>query len=172
MNAISVTSLENKGFFVDYTGATQGLADMGRDLIAKFGQNTYIIQCKRWKETKQIHEKHIFQLFGSLTLYQVQHPGESLQGVFVSTCPLSETAKSCADYLSILFVQQPFDPHYPKIKCNVSKHTGEKIYHLPFDQQYDRIHIARDANNFYAFTVAEAENQGFRHAYRHTFSPS
>ena len=159
--------LENKGYLVDYTGATQGFSDMGRDLVARSGQNTYIIQCKRWKETKQIHEKHIFQLFGTLVLYQVHHPGETAKGVFVSTCPLSETAKSCAEYLSITYVQQPFDPDYPRIKCNISRHTGEKIYHLPFDQQYDRIHIPRDANNFYAFTIAEAESQGFRHAYCH-----
>lgn len=28
---------------------------------------------------------------------------------------------------------------YPLIKCNVSMRDGEKIYHLPFDQQYDRV---------------------------------
>ena len=30
---------------------------------------------------------------------------------------------------------------YPMIKCNISPKDGEKIYHLPMDQQYDRVVI-------------------------------
>jgi hypothetical protein len=30
------------------------------------------------------------------------------------------------------------------IKCNISKRSGEKIYHLPFDQQYDKVKIVND----------------------------
>ena len=54
---------------------------------------------------------------------------------------------------------------YPVIKCNVA-HDGEKIYHLPFDQQYDRVEISGKKGACYVETVKEAEEQGFRRAYR------
>lgn len=50
------------------------------------------------------------------------------------------------------------------VKCNVSK-NGEKIYHLPFDQQYDKINIQKGKHCQYVWTVAEAEQLGFRRAY-------
>jgi hypothetical protein len=43
---------------------------------------------------------------------------------------------------------------------------GEKIYHLPFDQQYDRTKIRPGTGEKYAYTVAEAENDGFRRAWK------
>ena len=53
---------------------------------------------------------------------------------------------------------------FPRIKCNINN-DGEKIYHLPFDQQYDRVQIINDGE-MYATTVTEAEEAGFRRAYR------
>jgi hypothetical protein len=52
------------------------------------------------------------------------------------------------------------------VKCNINPQTGEKIYHLPFDQQYDRVMIGNVEGEFYAETVAEAESRGFRRAFR------
>ena len=49
------------------------------------------------------------------------------------------------------------------IKCN-NAHNGEKIYHLPFDQQYDKIKIRE--NDLYVQTVIEAEELGYRRAKR------
>lgn len=59
---------------------------------------------------------------------------------------------------------------YPVIKCNISS-NGEKIYHLPFDQQYDRT-LIKNNGEFYALTVKEAENKGFRRAFRWTMNNS
>jgi len=42
----------------------------------------------------------------------------------------------------------------------------EKIYHLPFDQQYDRTQVSRPGECYVA-TVREAEHHGFRRAWRH-----
>lgn len=53
---------------------------------------------------------------------------------------------------------------FPRIKCNIN--GASKIYHLPFDQQYDRTEI-KNAGEFYAWTVKEAESKGFRRAMRH-----
>jgi hypothetical protein len=42
---------------------------MGRDLIVRRGTELRVIQCKYWSKEKTIHEKHIFQLFGSTLEY-------------------------------------------------------------------------------------------------------
>ena len=57
---------------------------------------------------------------------------------------------------------------YPRIKCNVGRDSygfKTKIYHLPFDQQYDNVIIEPQKGECFAFTVEEAENKGFRRAY-------
>ena len=60
-----------------------------------------------------------------------------------------------------------FDKSYPSIKCNISKVDGTKIYHLPFDQQYDKTKIEKELGEFYCASVKEAENAGFRRAFRY-----
>jgi len=50
-------------------------------------------------------------------------------------------------------------------KCNISQKTKEKIYHLPFDQQYDKV-LIEEKNECYVETCEEAENLGFRRAWR------
>lgn len=157
--------LEQAGYKVKYQGALLGLEDMGRDLIAAKEKKTLVIQCKRWAKEKTIHEKHIFQLYGSVVLLSAQNSGKTYKGVFITTARLSDLARKCAEYLGIECVEElGFEP-YPVIKCNVA-HDGEKIYHLPFDQQYDRVEIAGKKGACYAETVKEAEDKGFRRAYR------
>ena len=52
---------------------------------------------------------------------------------------------------------------FPRIKCNIGK-GGEKIYHMPFDQQYDRTIIDKIKGECFVSTVEEAVNKGFRRA--------
>ena len=156
---------EQKGYKVRYFGATEGLEDMGRDLIVSKGKKLFVIQCKRWASEKTIHEKHIFQLYGTTILQVMEHPECQVSGVFITTTSLSSLAKSCANYLHIAVVEKfPLKP-YPLIKCNISR-DGDKIYHLPFDQQYDRVIINPSDGDCYVSTVQEAESKGFRHAWR------
>ena len=154
-----------KGYRVRYNGATEGLEDMGRDLIISKDKKMYVIQCKRWSVEKTIHEKHIFQLYGTTILQKMEHPDCTVGSLFITTTSLSDLAKSCADYLDITVVENFPLKEYPLIKCNVSK-DGDQIYHLPFDQQYDRVIINPSDGDFYASTIAEAESKGFRHAWR------
>lgn len=156
---------EKKGFRVQYFGATQRLEDLGRDVIASNEHVTYIIQCKYWNAHRTVREKHIFQLYGTLIMYRLEHPDENnVKGLFVTSCSLSKEARQVAEYLDILVTEHyPHKPEYPMIKCNLSR-TGEKIYHLPFDQQYDKVVIEPEKGEFYAMTMAEAENAGFRRA--------
>ena len=51
------------------------------------------------------------------------------------------------------------------IKCNIND-KGERIFHLPFDEFYDRVKII-ESDEFYAKTVAEAVSKGFRRAYKY-----
>ena len=159
--------LEAEGYAAKYTGIIENLEDMGRDLIAIKGGKTLIVQCKNWSQEKTIHEKHVFQLYGTLVLYRLDNPMLEAKGVFVTTTKLSDKARAVAKELDIEIVEQLPLGDFPRIKCNVNRTTGEKIYHLPFDQQYDNTVINEKDGEFYAFTVKEAEDNGFRRAWRH-----
>mgnify|MGYP003291386435 CR=1 FL=1 len=158
---------EKKGFNVQYTGIIKNLEDMGRDLVVSNADKTYIIQCKRWSHVKTIHEKHIFQLFGSVVEYNIENNAKAT-GVFVSTTELSPMAKRVAKELNIVTSRVTMGD-FPRIKCNINKTTGEQIYHLPFDQQYDAAVVDCAKGECYAFTVKEAEEKGFRRAKRHYY---
>lgn len=157
---------EKNGYNVYYQGILEGFDDLGRDLICKKGEQTIIIQCKRWSQHKTIHEKHINQLYGTVIKYIIDHPSEKVGAILYTTTKLSDRAKEFAKYLSIKVAEEFQFQNYPSIKCNISRRTGEKIYHLPFDQQYDRTLIEEERNECYVETVEEAEKLGYRRAWR------
>jgi len=159
-----------KGYIVDYFGSYMGVEDLGRDLIAKKENEVLIIQCKYWSAKKQIHENHINQLYGTMISYCIEHKidKKNVKGVLVTNIELSPMAKKMAAYLGIEYVEHYEVGDYPCIKCNIGHgEYGEKtkIYHLPFDQQYDSVKI-QSKGEFYALTVAEAEAAGFRRAFK------
>lgn len=160
---------EQRGYRVICFGALNGLADLGRDLYAIKGDEVLIIQCKRWAAQKLIHEKHVYQLFGTVTDYSIDNPQQVAKGLLISTCELSDKAKEAAARVGIEYQQNTLFPDYPLVKCNINRANGEKIYHLPFDQQYDTVHIEPEKGEFYAWSVKEAERKGFRRAHRHAF---
>jgi hypothetical protein len=87
-------------------------------------------------------------------------------GTFTTTTTLSDRAREFAHVLDIN-VEENFPlEDYPRIKCNIAHRTGERIYHLPFDQQYDATMIEAARGELYAATCAEAEDLGFRRAWR------
>jgi len=157
---------ETQGFAVYYQGIVEGLEDLGRDLVATKGDHVEIVQCKYWAKQKTIHEKHINQLFGTATAYRIDHPNEDVLAVFYTSTSLSPRAMQFADILDVRYVDNFPLSEYPWIKCNVSRRDGSKIYHLPFDQQYDRTIIEEERLECYVKTVAEAEALGFRRAMR------
>ncbi len=160
-------TLEQQGYSVKYTGILENLEDMGRDLIIERNNVVQIVQCKNWSQEKTIHEKHIFQLYGSVILYRIDHPNLCVNGVFITTTSISDKAKKIASHLGIIVEENVPIGSFPRIKCNINRQTGEKIYHLPFDQQYDKTVIETKHNEFMAFTVKEAEEAGFRRAFKH-----
>lgn len=168
--------LEKDGYQVEYHGIVEGFADLGRDLIGKRKDQTAVVQCKCWKHERIIHEKHINQLFGTVAKYQMdlrkstglplRQIRKSVSAQFYTSCSLSDAATEFATDLGVKVVQQLPLERYPCIKCNVSQSTNELIYHLPFDQQYDRVVIEPHRGECYATTVKEAEALGFRRAKR------
>ncbi len=159
---------EEKGFDVQYIGAIKGVEDLGRDLLCRKGREVIIIQCKNWSQFKTIFEKHIFQFFGTVYEFQHENPSLKVKAIFVTTTSLSELARRFAHDFGIqLDENHKFDKNYPCIKCNIGQRSSEKIYHLPFDQQYDKIKIEKDKGEFYCKTVVEAEAAGFRRAFRY-----
>lgn len=173
---------ETKGYDVQYHGATKGLEDLGRDLICTKGNEILIVQAKNWSHHKLIHEKHIFQLFGTCTVYLIHNDLPKYQsqiqkelwgnpqhltvkGILITATELSDVAKAVAERLDINYLQnQKLDKNYPMIKCVIN--NDSRIYHLPIDQQYDKIKMSK-VGRHYVKTVAEAEKAGYRRAYRH-----
>lgn len=158
---------ECNGYDVEYVGALNGKEDRGIDLIAKKGNDIEIIQCKRYSAVKNkfVHENTVAQLFGVTAVYNMENPNEHAQATIYTSSELSIEAKRFANYLHIDVVENEKLKDYPIIKCNNSK-GGEKIYHLPFDQQYDKIKINKKGTAMYVATAAEAEKLGYRRAYK------
>lgn len=159
---------EKKGWDVEYIGMEKKLEDLGRDLIAKKDNRVHIIQCKYWSQHRIIHEKHIAQLYGTTVVYDIENNYDDLfkkevTPVFITNVDLSETAKKFCKRLGVLLLKIKLK-EFPRIKCNINGFN--KIYHLPFDQQYDRTQI-KNEGEFYAFTVNEAVKKGFRRAFKH-----
>ena len=175
---------ELKGFKVEYHGIEKVKEDLGRDLIVTKGHQIEIIQCKYWSPQKgfPIRENHITQLYGTTIKYFLDHKKKNhriqldlfpellkqsnIIPVLTTTTELSETAKEFATVLGIRVDKIQMDNNYPCIKCNINFQTNEKIYHLPFDQQYDNTMIDTNKGERWAKTIKEAESFGFRRAWR------
>lgn len=159
---------EKDGYDVDYVGIFKGFEDLGRDLICRKGNDFVVIQCKNWAEFRTIYEKHVFQFFGTVFQYKDENKDKKVKAVFYTSTKLSDLARRFSKELNIELKENfKFDKEYPAIKCNVSMVDGTKIYHLPFDQQYDKTKIEKERSEFYCQTVKEAEEAGFRRAFRY-----
>lgn len=176
---------ELKSYKVEYVGIEKGFEDLGRDLICRNERETLVVQCKYWASYKEIREAHINQLYGTTVKHFIDEfksrseklkntlfpdllsRGEvKIKPVFFTSTQLSNTAEDFANALGIQIIQKhPFDQNYPMIKCNLNSQTGEKIYHLPIDQQYDNV-LMQNEKRIYVKTVKEAMDLGCRRAYR------
>ena len=162
---------ELDGWDVTFKGLVDGYEDLGRDLICKKRGKIEIVQAKNWSLQKTIHEKHIFQLYATKTHYCLENQltasaKKNVKAIFATTTSLSPMALKVADYLDVEIRNVPLKKDYPMIKCNINPASNTKIYHLPFDQQYDKIKVGDQEGELYALTVKEAENLGFRRAFR------
>ena len=165
---------ESQNYDVEYVGIFKGFEDLGRDLICQKGKDFIVIQCKNWAKFRTIYEKHIFQFFGTVFQYKDENRDRKVRAIFYTSTELSELARRFASELGIELKENfKFDKDYPCIKCHTSKvdtpyaPRGTKIYHLPFDQQYDKTKLDKKYGEFYCKAVKEAEDAGFRRAFRY-----
>lgn len=157
---------ECQGYAVSYYGIDKELDDLGRDLVCVKGKKAVVIQCKNWSKYKTVRENRVFQHFGTVFEYKQQHPNMNVTAAFYTTTAISDVAKEFAKTLGMeIFDNYKFDKSYPCIKCNIGR-DGSKIYHLPFDQQYDKVNIEPEKGELFVRTIKEAEGAGFRRAYR------
>lgn len=162
-------SFEQKGYSVEYHGALNGKEDLGIDLICENNKHILIVQCKRLSRSKEIpvRENVIAQTYGTAQHYKMRKKSKKeVISTIVTTYELSEEAKRFAHYLGVQVLNNYQMGEYPLIKCNISSAKKEKIYHLPMDQQYDKVIIGDEDGEFYAWNVEEAEKNGFRRAYK------
>ena len=161
---------EEDGWTVKFFGIIEGFDDLGRDLICKKGNEIHIVQTKNWSKFRTIREKYMYQHFATTMHYQITEKLNKkikLKPVFYATIDYSDMAKKVAKALKIELHTEKLKKDYPMIKCNINPGTKEKIFHLPFDQQYDKIIIGNTPGEFYAKTVNEAVKKGFRRAFRY-----
>lgn len=160
---------ELKGYSVDTFGSYMRINDLGRDLIAKKGNKTEVIQCKYWSSKKEIHENHICQLFGTVICYCIENNlnVDDVVPVFVTSTTLSNKAKEFSNMLNIKVIENIPLKDFPRIKCNIGhdEYGNTKIYHLPIDPLYDKVKISKKGE-CYCSSVYEAEQLGFRRAYK------
>lgn len=165
--------LRERGYKVIDYGIQKKLDDLGRDIIASNDKFILVIQCKRYSENKEIHENTICQLFGTTLHFQITeaeihnaYNSKKIIPVLITTAKLSNTAKEFASKLNVRVLYIPMG-EYPMIKCNINK--GTQIYHLPFDQQYWKTTIDKPGE-FFASTVREASERGFRRAFKYNYN--
>jgi hypothetical protein len=161
---------EEKGWVVKFFGIIEGFEDLGRDLICTKDNEIHIVQTKNWSKFKIIREKYLYQHFATTMHYKLENKLSKkikVVPVFYSTIDYSDMAIKVAEALDIKIKVEKMSRNYPMIKCNINPATKEKIYHLPFDQQYDKIIIGNNSGEFYAKTVKEATSKGFRRAFRY-----
>ena len=158
---------ERRGFSVTFYGAVKGFEDLGRDIIAENPSEILIIQCKNWSRDKLIRENAICQLYGTGIKYRIEHSSERrrIKTGMVTSTSCSDMARAFASALGVMICENKPLLDYPMIKCNIGK-NGERIYHLPMDQQYDTVKIEPKKGECYALTCQEAAELGFRRAYR------
>jgi hypothetical protein len=160
---------------VTYHGAIKGFDDFGRDLtiIGRTGKIA-LIQCKYWSKHKTIPEAAVFQILGSTVNYYIEQTGhpppklaslyQCIQPYLYSTASLASRIRAIALAMKIKVKDDLVMGDWPMVKCNIAA-GGGRIYHLPMDQQHDRVKLVRPGE-CYAWMVAEAEKRGFRRAKR------
>ena len=161
---------EQEDWIVKFFGIIEGFDDLGRDLICTKGNEIHIVQTKNWSKYKIIREKYLYQHFATTIHYQLQEKISKkvkVKPIFYATIDFSDMAKKVSKALNIQIKTEKLKKDYPMIKCNINPSSKEKIYHLPFDQQYDKVIIGNNPGELYVKTVAEATKKGFRRAFRY-----
>ena len=83
--------------------------------------------------------------------------------LFYTTNGYTAEAERTASLKNITCQVQKFNSirEYPAVKC--TSLNGRKVYYLPFDRDFDSIHVGVYRGGCYKFSVLEAEHAGFHY---------
>jgi len=152
---------EQQGDRVEYNGIYYGKKDKGIDLIIKKKNVHYVIQCKNYSSTHEIHLNTIDQFNSVINRYKRENKGQKVYGILcTSNDNLDADAKKELEILDITHNVEPYSVNYPLVKCK----KESMIYHLPCNANYDRIKINIKKGDIYLETPQEAIDKGFRPA--------
>lgn len=152
---------EIEGSRVEYNGIYYGVKDKGIDIIVKKKNIHFVIQCKNYASSHQIHLNTIDQFQSVISRYKRENKKQEVYGIlFTSNDNLDEDAKKEINLLDITHIVEPYSVNYPLIKCK----KESMIYHLPCNGNYDRIKINIHKGDKYIETENEAVSFGFRAA--------
>lgn len=154
-----------KGYTVHYLGLTGKDKLKGIDLRAENDKEILLIQCKCHTHTKIFHSDIIDKLGGAIAAFKKKtQTKKSIRGIFYTSAGVADEAKQEASLLGIEIIEnEPYNPHYPQIKCNISLHN-EKRYFLPWVPSYDNVIIEPEKGEFFADSVLDAVDVGFKRA--------
>ncbi len=159
---------EREGFQVIYNGATLGSSDGGIDLFCFKDGIVYPIQCKRWKN--KVDEDEIDKFVRAVAIFKRNRSSYSIPLCYSKVVPIFYTTSGYTDYarwkardVDVICRVQKFNSirEYPAVKCTLI--NGRKVYYLPFDRDFDSIHVGVYRGGCYKFSVLEAEQAGFHY---------
>ena len=159
---------EREGFSVIYNGATKGSSDGGIDLFCFKDGIVYPIQCKRWK--KKVDAEEIDKFVRAVSIFNRNRSSYPIPLCYSTVIPIFYTTSDYTDYarwkahdVNVICRVQSFNNirEYPAVKCTAL--NGRKVYYLPFDRDFDSIHVGVYRGGCYKFSVLEAEQAGFHY---------
>ena len=159
---------EREGFQVIYNGATLGSSDGGIDLFCFKDGIVYPIQCKRWKN--KVDEDEIDKFVKAVAIFKLNRSSYNIPLCYSKVVPIFYTTNGYTDYArwkardaDVICRVQKFNSirEYPAVKCTLL--NRRKVYYLPFDKDFDSIHVGVYRGGCFKFSVLEAEHAGFHH---------
>lgn len=159
---------EREGFQVIYNGATLGSSDGGIDLFCFKDGIVYTIQCKRWKN--KVDENEIDKFVRDVKYFKRNRSFYDIPLCYSKVVPIFYTTNGYTDYarwkardVDVICRVQKFNSirEYPAVKCTLL--NRRKVYYLPFDRDFDSVHVGVYRGGCYKFSVLEAEQAVFHY---------
>lgn len=130
---------------VVHQGKCLGIKDGGIDLVALTPDTTYLVQCKHYRASSQIHGKHVSQLRGDANVFAAEFPSaKNITPMLVAHCHFAEDALKNSKVNSVQLLHLPFQPEtipYPN-GGNYIDYLGsayhERLYGLIYKEQIIR----------------------------------
>jgi hypothetical protein len=145
------------GFAVTWR-RSQGLE---RDLVARLDGTIEIVHCARAVPPRAVDDRRVGRLHAAVVATRLESRGRQVTGTLVTTTVLSTQARALAEALRLDVREEMPHPEWPRIKCTAGDRGARRTYTLPLDPGYDDTPVDIARGDFFALTVAEAEERGF-----------